>query len=286
MVELDPGDRHIALPKCYICGERFPGGLLELDRHLEHRHAADLMPYRCATCGVDGFLPIRSMRAINKHFALHDVQERPHRCVHCTLRFRTERNLHSHVRLFHRGGVKSDQNTPLSSCQPDPTTDGARRFQCRHCDSSYSSPSARKRHENTHTHRIHYRCAVCGKEFTKLDCLTQHERIHSQTRPYACDQCPSRFIQLAHLRIHKRARHSGERPHVCAICNRGFRCRTGLKVHGRIHTGEKPFRCTVCDMAFGDAGTLRKHGAVHRETSIGKDGTYNGRRLAISTGRG
>uniref|UniRef100_A0A182J9H3 C2H2-type domain-containing protein n=1 Tax=Anopheles atroparvus TaxID=41427 RepID=A0A182J9H3_ANOAO len=277
-------------PKCYICGERFSGGQRELDRHLEQRHAADLVPYRCGECGVDAFVPIRSMRAINKHFALHDVQERPHRCSHCALCFRTERNLHSHVRLVHRGGgVRAEPMAPRSSgqhCPPLPP-DGVRRFQCRHCGSSYGSPSARKRHENTHTLRVRYRCAQCGKEFAKLDCLTQHERIHSQTRPYACDQCASRFIQLAHLRIHKRARHSGERPHVCTICNRGFRCRTGLKVHGRIHTGEKPFRCAECGLAFGDAGTLRKHGSVHRNTEIDKDGRANeGRRIAISTGRG
>ncbi|EAA02801.5 AGAP012598-PA, partial [Anopheles gambiae str. PEST] len=232
---------------CYICGEQFTAGP-ELDHHLDTQHAAGLIPYRCATCDTDRCLPIRSMRAINKHFALHDANERMHQCSYCSLRFRTERNRQSHVRL-----------------EKD-------RFQCCHCGRTYTSANALKRHENTHTLGVRYACRQCGKVFAKLDCRAQHERIHSQTRPYGCDQCSQTFIQLGHLRIHKRARHSGERPHVCAVCNRGFRCRTALTVHGRTHTGEKPFRCAVCSVRFTDAGTLRKHGAVHREKLVSSAG--------------
>ncbi|XP_035897144.1 zinc finger protein 250-like [Anopheles stephensi] len=269
--------------KCYICGDRFTSEP-ELDRHLDDRHAADLIPYRCDICDIGRCLPIRSMRAINKHFALHDVHERMHQCSHCTLRFRTERNLRSHVRLYHRGGAHNVKAANPKGSEDSPSThqtlpvlpaaerSGRDRYQCCHCGTTYTTANALKRHENTHTLGVRYACQQCGKVFAKLDCLTQHERIHSQTRPYVCDQCPKTFIQLAHLRIHKRARHSGERPHLCGICNRGFRCRTALTVHGRIHTGEKPFRCTVCSVQFSDAGTLRKHGAVHREKKL-KDGT-------------
>ncbi|XP_052890138.1 zinc finger protein 250-like [Anopheles moucheti] len=275
-VSADRGEATVRLPKCYVCGDRFPSEQ-ELDQHLDDRHASDLMPYWCDICDFDRCFPIRSMRAINKHFALHDVHERMHQCSYCALRFRTERNLQSHVRLYHRGGahnVKGEQRvleleSVPSTRQNLPATPanrtGKKRFQCCHCGNTYTTGNALKRHENTHTLGVRYACQQCGKVFAKLDCLTQHERIHSQTRPYACDQCPKTFIQLAHLRIHKRARHSGERPHLCGICNRGFRARTALTVHGRIHTGEKPFRCAICSMQFSDAGTLRKHGAVHRE---------------------
>ncbi|XP_053661242.1 zinc finger protein 501-like [Anopheles marshallii] len=273
-VTADRGEATVRLSKCYICGDRFTS-VQELDQHLDDRHASDLMPYWCDICDFDRCFPIRSMRAINKHVALHDVHERMHKCSYCALRFRTGRNLQSHVRLYHRGGahnVKGEQKclqSAPSTRQNLPVTPADRsgkvRFQCCHCGNTYTTGNALKRHENTHTLGVRYACQQCGKVFAKLDCLTQHERIHSQTRPYACDQCPKTFIQLAHLRIHKRARHSGERPHLCGICNRGFRCRTALTVHGRIHTGEKPFRCAICSMQFSDAGTLRKHGAVHRE---------------------
>ncbi|EAA08417.4 AGAP003056-PA [Anopheles gambiae str. PEST] len=280
-VTIASGSADRGTEKCYICGEQFTAGP-ELDHHLDTQHAAGLIPYRCATCDTDRCLPIRSMRAINKHFALHDANERMHQCSYCSLRFRTERNRQSHVRLYHRGGahnVGDETGTALTeqdclSSQQKPAIGRSEkdRFQCCHCGRTYTSANALKRHENTHTLGVRYACRQCGKVFAKLDCRAQHERIHSQTRPYGCDQCSQTFIQLGHLRIHKRARHSGERPHVCAVCNRGFRCRTALTVHGRTHTGEKPFRCAVCSVRFTDAGTLRKHGAVHREKLVSSTG--------------
>ncbi|XP_052867715.1 zinc finger protein 814-like [Anopheles cruzii] len=267
--ESRPGHLAGGEPKCYICGDLRFGSEPELDRHLEWQHAGELVPYRCAPCGLDGFVPIRSMRAINKHFALHDVHERPHGCTLCALRFRSGRNLQSHVRLYHAGGSRNVKTWPngsmseVSSCQKRRSTGLRRDFQCAHCGAIYSARSALKRHENTHTLGVTYLCRECGKRFAKLDCLTQHARIHSRIRPYACELCGKTFIQLGHLRIHMR-HHTGERPHVCGICNRGFRHKTGLTVHGRSHSGVKPFRCAVCGTSFGDAGTLRKHGAVHR----------------------
>ncbi|XP_035772534.1 zinc finger protein 250-like [Anopheles albimanus] len=272
--------------RCYICGDRWFASEPELDRHLEWCHAGDLLPYRCVTCGVDGFVPIRSMRAINRHFGLHDIQERPHGCDLCALRFRTERNLQSHRRLYHAGGernvktaipVTSDTQHRLQRLHQSiqrhqrqqqqqhrrSLADWRQRFQCCHCGAVYSARNALKRHENTHTLGVTYACRECGKIFAKLDCLTQHARIHSRTRPYGCELCGKTFIQLGHLRIHMRG-HTGERPHVCSICNRGFRHKQALTVHGRIHSGVKPFRCVVCETSFTDASTLRKHGAVHR----------------------
>ncbi|XP_050101701.1 zinc finger protein 239-like [Anopheles aquasalis] len=288
-------DGHLtgAQRRCYICGDRWFASEPELDHHLDRRHAGDLLPYRCATCGVDGFVPIRSMRAINRHFGLHDIQERPHGCDLCALRFRTERNLQSHRRLYHAGGERNvKMDIPVTSDtqqqqqqqqhrlhrlhqsvlrqqqqqqqQKRRSPADWRRFQCCHCGAIYSARNALKRHENTHTLGVTYACRECGKIFAKLDCLTQHTRIHSRTRPYGCELCGKTFIQLGHLRIHMRG-HTGERPHVCAICNRGFRHKQALTVHGRIHSGVKPFRCVVCEISFTDASTLRKHGAVHRK---------------------
>uniref|UniRef100_A0A087ZEJ4 C2H2-type domain-containing protein n=2 Tax=Anopheles darlingi TaxID=43151 RepID=A0A087ZEJ4_ANODA len=278
-----PLDGHLsgAPGRCYICGDRWFASEPELDRHLEWHHAGDLLPYRCVTCGVDGFVPIRSMRAINRHFGLHDIQERPHGCDLCALRFRTERNLQSHRRLYHAGGernVKPDTQShhhhhhPVHRQQQQQQQQRRRsvgladwrRFQCCHCGAIYSARNALKRHENTHTLGVTYACRECGKIFAKLDCLTQHARIHSRTRPYGCELCGKTFIQLGHLRVHMRG-HTGERPHVCTICNRGFRHKQALTVHGRIHSGVKPFRCVVCEISFTDASTLRKHGAVHRK---------------------
>ena len=48
--------------------------------------------------------------------------------------------------------------------------------------------------------------------------------------------------------------HTGERPHKCNICGRGFYTREHVKRHKLVHTGEKPFLCGMCGMKFGQLG--------------------------------
>ena len=50
--------------------------------------------------------------------------------------------------------------------------------------------------------------------------------------------------------------HTGERPHKCNECGRGFYTREHVKRHKLVHTGEKPFLCIMCGMKFGQLGTV------------------------------
>merc|ERR1711871_1032063 len=38
--------------------------------------------------------------------------------------------------------------------------------------------------------------------------------------------------------------------HSCSFCRKGFKQRSNLVAHERIHTGEKPYVCEICNRGF------------------------------------
>lgn len=56
---------------------------------------------------------------------------------------------------------------------------------------------------------------------------------------------------------------SGEKPHVCMVCSKGFSTSSSLNTHRRIHSGEKPHQCQVCGKRFTASSNLYYHRMTH-----------------------
>ncbi|XP_058821849.1 zinc finger protein 184-like [Topomyia yanbarensis] len=211
--------KRIPLHKCYLCLTSFDSEMA-FTEHL-HVHFGEV-PITCDKCDN---LVLKSVRQASKHLALHDEDDRPHKCRICELRFFTRENSLTHERKIHRMKVKLQQNI-----------DG------------YADRRKLKK----------YQCSYCGQLAPTSDCLRKHELLHGSQVFHTCEICPKRFTARKNLTRHMMI-HTGELPYKCDFCDRAFRQAGDLKDHIRGHTKENPYICTVCDACFRNGKTLLVH---------------------------
>jgi KRAB domain-containing zinc finger protein len=90
------------------------------------------------------------------------------------------------------------------------------------------------------------------------------------------------FIINSYL-ITDRRIHSGERPHVCDVCNKAFSVQIVLTRYLRIH-GELPNVCDVCSEALNEKSHLVRHQRIHSGESLSISDVCNVMQPKVTSG--
>ncbi|XP_061886446.1 zinc finger and SCAN domain-containing protein 2-like isoform X1 [Entelurus aequoreus] len=218
---------------CQECGKNYTSAESFKAHQLSHRGER---PFSCPHCDKTYGLK----RDLKEHLVLH-TGNKPYVCEHCGKAFARRPSLRIH-RLLHCSRLIYSQPPKL---------------QCNLCPKLLANPGSLRNHMKLHTGEKPHICQHCGKSFSQKGNLDSHLRIHNGERPFPCSECDLSFSRKAELCRHMFSHTRGG--FLCSYCGKSLRDPHTLKSHERLHTGDRPHRCIVCGKGYTMATKLRRH---------------------------
>ncbi|XP_018572249.1 zinc finger protein 528-like [Anoplophora glabripennis] len=224
--------------RCTLCGQKFYAKTNLVDHVRSHTGEK---PFKCNICEK----AFTTKAILRQHQIVHTIREKKFECDICNKHLLSASSLETHKRKH----------------------SGVRPFVCSACDKRFFTKEAMQRHYGAmHDTYNNFLCSVCSKVCSTKFHLNNHmKKKHldlGKPSNALCLQCGKQCGSAAELKVHMRV-HTGERPYVCHICNKGFIAKGNLNSHIRRHVGNKPFSCNHCGKAFGEKSTLKVHERIH-----------------------
>lgn len=135
------------------------------------------------------------------------------------------------------------------------THTGDKPYQCPQCSKAFPDRSSLTKHSTVHSSERNHRCHLCDKPFKTRSSLRAHITSIHTSSGIICNFCGATFSVKGNLTIHIQRMHS-EKSGQCMVCSKPF---SNLEEHMRVHSGERPFICDVCNKGFHKKKSLANH---------------------------
>ncbi|CAD5112575.1 DgyrCDS1787 [Dimorphilus gyrociliatus] len=102
------------------------------------------------------------------------------------------------------------------------------------CDFSATTSSRLSQHQKCVHNRASFQCSDCGKCFKRSDTLKIHIRAkHTGEKPYSCPHCDEKFFDMIQRYSHLLRKHQDNegRSFICDICKKAFRTLASKERH-------------------------------------------------------
>lgn len=132
------------------------------------------------------------------------------------------------------------------------------------CGKAFKTRSSFQEHKLRHDGIKNFHCHLCDMKRTSKKELDIHINYHTKERQWLCPKCSMIFYSANDLRSHDKIVHLRIRKFFCRFCSQAFAKNYALKHHEMRHTGEKPHVCSECKKGFIQMVSLRTHMKTHK----------------------